>query len=157
MTEDEIVGGHHWLNGRGFGWTPGVGDGQGGLACCSSWGRKESDTTERLNWTDLIGHLNIFYLKIYSFIDLNISCIVKLLSTHIASLFDNHWYWCSHWFLGPFSLSHSQQLEGLLGQGLSDCTSYRVVWQVFPKQQHQFTSHLENVSVPWMQIISPPW
>ena len=53
MTEDEMVGWHHWLNGHGFGWTPGVGDGQGGLACCSPWGRKESDTTERLNWTEL--------------------------------------------------------------------------------------------------------
>ena len=40
--------------GGGFGWTPGVGDGQGSLECCSSWGRKESDTTERLNWTELI-------------------------------------------------------------------------------------------------------
>ena len=53
MTEDEMVGWHHWLNGHEFGWTPGVGDGQGGLACCGSWGRKESDTTERLNWTEL--------------------------------------------------------------------------------------------------------
>ena len=51
-TEDEMVGWHHWHNGHGFGWTPGVGDGQGGLVCCSSWGRKESDTTERLNWTE---------------------------------------------------------------------------------------------------------
>jgi len=51
-TEDEMVGWHHQLDGHGFGWTPGVGDGQGGLACCSSWGRKESDTTEWLNWTD---------------------------------------------------------------------------------------------------------
>ena len=50
--EDEMVGWHHWLNGHEFGWTPGVGDRQGGLACCSSWGRKESDTTERLNWTE---------------------------------------------------------------------------------------------------------
>ena len=48
-TEDEMVGWHHRLNGHGFGWTPGVGDGQGGLACCGSWGRKESDTTEWLN------------------------------------------------------------------------------------------------------------
>ena len=47
-TEDEIVGWHHRLNGHGFGWTPGVGDGQGGLACCSWWGCKESDTTELL-------------------------------------------------------------------------------------------------------------
>ena len=50
MTEDEMVGWHHRLNGHGFGWTLGVGDGQGGLACCGSWGRKESDTTEQLNW-----------------------------------------------------------------------------------------------------------
>ena len=46
MTEDEMVEWYHLLNGRGFGWTPGVGDRQGGLAFCSSWGRKESDTTE---------------------------------------------------------------------------------------------------------------
>ena len=52
-TEDEMVGWHHWLDGHGFEWTPAVGDGQGGLACCSSWGRNESDTTERLNWTEL--------------------------------------------------------------------------------------------------------
>ena len=52
-TEDEMVGWHHQLNGCGFGWTLGVGDGQGGLVCCGSWGRKESDTTERLNWTEL--------------------------------------------------------------------------------------------------------
>ena len=51
MTEDEMVGWHHWLNGHGFGWTLGVGDGQGGLACCGSWGRKELDKTEQLNWT----------------------------------------------------------------------------------------------------------
>ena len=52
-TEDEMVGCHHWLNGHGFGWTPGVGNGQGSLVCCGSWGHKESDTNERLNWTDL--------------------------------------------------------------------------------------------------------
>ena len=52
MTEDEMVRWHHWLNGHGFGWTLVVGDGQGGLACCDSWGRKESDTTEWLNWTE---------------------------------------------------------------------------------------------------------
>ena len=51
-TEDEMAGWHHWLDGREFEWTPGVGDGQGGLACSNSWGLKESDTTEWLNWTD---------------------------------------------------------------------------------------------------------
>ena len=52
-TEDEMAGWHHWLNGHESEWTPGVGDGQGGLACCDSWGRIESDTTEQLNWTEL--------------------------------------------------------------------------------------------------------
>ena len=49
ITEDGMVGWHHRLNGHEFEQAPGVGDGQGGLACCSPWGRKESDTTERLN------------------------------------------------------------------------------------------------------------
>ena len=53
-AEVEMVGWHHRLDGHGFGWTPGVGDGQGGVACCSSWGCRESDTTERLNWTEQI-------------------------------------------------------------------------------------------------------
>ena len=52
-TKDEMAGWHHWLDGRESEWTLGVGDGQGGLACCDSWGHKESDTTERLNWTEL--------------------------------------------------------------------------------------------------------
>ena len=51
-TEDEMAGWHHQFSGHEFGWTSGVGDGQGGLACCDSWGCKESDTTERLNWTE---------------------------------------------------------------------------------------------------------
>ena len=59
-TEDEMVGWHHQFNEHGFGWIPGVADGQGGLACCDSWGRKESDMTERLNWTEL----NVSCLKL---------------------------------------------------------------------------------------------
>ena len=59
-TEDEMAGWHHWLDGCESEWTLGVGDGQGGLACCSSWGCKESDTTERLNWTEL----NIYSWKL---------------------------------------------------------------------------------------------
>ena len=63
MTEDEMAGWHHWLDGCESEWTPGVGDGQGGLACCSSWGRKESDITERLKWTEL--NWNSFH-EVYS-------------------------------------------------------------------------------------------
>ena len=50
-TEDEMVGWHHWLNERGFGWTPGVGDGQGGMACCGSWDHKSQ--TRLSDWTEL--------------------------------------------------------------------------------------------------------
>ena len=64
MTEDEMVGWHHRLNGPGFGWTPGDADGQRGLACCSSWGCRESDTTEWLNWTEL--NLVMFMCKVFS-------------------------------------------------------------------------------------------
>ena len=49
MTEDEMIGWHCRLDGHGFGWTPGVGDGQGCLVCCTSWGSKKLDTTEQLN------------------------------------------------------------------------------------------------------------
>ena len=73
-TEDEMARCHHQLNGHGFGWTLGVGDGQGGLVCCSPWGHKELDATEWLNWTDryrktemneepfLISFRNYFYI-----------------------------------------------------------------------------------------------
>ena len=60
-TEDEMVGWHHWLNGQEFEQAPGVGAGQGGLACCSPWGHKESDMIEWLNWTDLA----VIYFSIY--------------------------------------------------------------------------------------------
>ena len=51
-TEDEMVGWHHQLDGHEFEQSPGVGDRQGSVACCSPWGHKESDTTEQLNWTE---------------------------------------------------------------------------------------------------------
>ena len=53
-TENEMARWHRWLDGRESEWTPRVGDGQGGLACCNSWGLKGSDTTELLNWTELL-------------------------------------------------------------------------------------------------------
>ena len=59
-TEDEMAGWHHWPNERESQWTPGVGDGQGGLACCDSWGCKESDMTERLIWSEWLMLLSTF-------------------------------------------------------------------------------------------------
>ena len=58
--EDEMAGWHHWLDGHESKWTLGDGDGQRGLACCESWGRKDSDTTERLNWTELLKKTYLF-------------------------------------------------------------------------------------------------
>ena len=81
-TENEMVGWHHQLNGHEFEWIPGVGDGQGGLACCSPWSRKESDATE-LNWSN-------FYLIF----------LQNCLTTHGLLLFHRtfrinffKWYW----------------------------------------------------------------
>ena len=63
MTEDEMVEWHHRLDGHGFEWTPGVGDGQGGLACWDSWGHKESDTTERATELKLTDVLRDYHTK----------------------------------------------------------------------------------------------
>ena len=73
MTEDEMAGWHHWLNERESEWTPGVGDGQGDLACCDSSGCKESDTTEQLNWTELnVSFKGCISLLIFCLDDLSI-------------------------------------------------------------------------------------
>ena len=85
-TEDEMVGWHHRLDGHGFGWTPGVGDGQGGLACWGSWGHKELDTTEQLtqlNWTEL----NWMYLV--SDEDGSLSGLIPKLFSHLYILFEH--------------------------------------------------------------------
>ena len=71
-TEDEMAGWPHRFNRREFEWTPGVGDGQVGLVCCSSWGCKESDTTEWLNWTESSVYSNMLLSRH--------PCIVMVLS-----------------------------------------------------------------------------
>ena len=67
-TEGEMAGWHHRLDGHEFEWTLEDSEGQGGLACCVSWGHKESDTTERLIWSDLIDQYNIspIYIKCHN-------------------------------------------------------------------------------------------
>ena len=83
-TEDEMAGWHHWLDGRESEWTPGVGDGQEGLACCDSWDGKESDMTEWLNWTDWTECLwfgwgllySIFYYSYHVFVP--ITCFANM-------------------------------------------------------------------------------
>jgi len=81
-TEDEMVGCHHRFNGHEFGWTPGVGDRQGGLACCGSWGHKELDTTEQLSWNYycfLAIYLPLFFHLILTTIKQTATIIVHIL------------------------------------------------------------------------------
>ena len=85
MTEDEMAGWHHQLDAQEFGWTPGVGDGQGGLACCDSWGCKESDTTEWLKWTQLYplgGHGKHSFYQV-------VNTIIEVMNKHLH--FGNLW------------------------------------------------------------------
>ena len=77
-TEDEMAGWHHWLDGCESGCTPGVADGQGGLGFCDSGGRKESNTTERLNWTELI-----LFLKFQPF---SIECFGNLKKNQLTCM-----------------------------------------------------------------------
>ena len=78
--EDEMAGWHHWFDGHEFEWSQGVGDGQGGLACYDSWGRKESNMTERLNWTELICKYFLLFHK------LPFNCAVGLVAKSCLTL-----------------------------------------------------------------------
>ena len=97
VTEDEMAGWHHQLDGHEFGWTPGVGDGQGGLACCSSWGCKELDMTERLKWTELNWvELLVNYLSFCLTGKVYISFISE------GQLFQVKYFWYTFFFFQPF-------------------------------------------------------
>ena len=96
-TEDMMVGWHHGLDGRESEWPPGVGDGQGGLACCDSWSRKESDTTERLNWTELNWTMSKVEYPYGRLLAIRISFFITNLSSLCILLLD-----CSpfpYWFI----------------------------------------------------------
>ena len=104
MTEDHIVGWHHWLDGHEFEQAPRVGDGQGGLACCSPWGRKESDTTEQLNWAEAHS-----YQHFHRLLDSKKSTWCSFLSWH-----------CIHLYLHTFfqSLSFFRECSSILHPSL---------------------------------------
>ena len=127
-TEDEMAGWHHRFDGHEFGWTPGVGDGQGGLACCNSWGRKESDTTDRLNWTELKGYEEM----IDYFADLwKDDMIVKLKQPETNSL-----KYMGVWYLAQIKL----MINLLLGKGTqkewgcSMSSDWEMSWHVWGQE-----------------------
>ena len=91
-TEDEMAEWHHLLDERESEWTPGVGDGQGGLVCCDSWDRKESDTTERLNWAVQFSQhyslkrLFLHYIFLSPLSSINCKYVDWLLGPHFCSI-----------------------------------------------------------------------
>ena len=96
-TEDEMSGWHHWLDGREFEWTPGVGGGQEGLACCNSWGCRESDMTEWLNWTEEIKlnkkHLNKWFkitLNLFYFVFWSVKLFLKCIASFQCWVYNSY-------------------------------------------------------------------
>ena len=108
--EDEMVGWHHQLNGHGFEWTPEVGDGQGGLACCDSQGHKESDMTERLNWTEGLQWCVYFMFIWLDWVLVSacgfFSCGMKTVNCIICGLVSWPGFQCRSSAVGMQSLSH---------------------------------------------------
>ena len=100
MTQDEMAGWHHGLDGCESEWTPGAGDGRGGLACCNSWGGKESDTTERLNWTE--GNLDFLLccsIPLYPFLT---DLLASILLLNVYSRSSGLLLSCSSNFSNPY-------------------------------------------------------
>ena len=90
-TEDEMAGWHHWLNGRESKWTPGVGDGQGGLACCNSWGRKESDKMVHILLKPGLKNFEHYFASVWD----ECNCVIVWALFGIAFL----WDWNENWAL----------------------------------------------------------
>ena len=106
ITENEMAGRHHQLDGHEFEWTPGVGEGQGGLACCNSWGCKESDTTERLNWTEW--HMTSFFVIVCCLSSL-VKGLFKCLAVFKIELFSYFWVlkvFCLDIDISPFHIDN---------------------------------------------------
>ena len=92
-TEDEMAGWHHWLDGHESEWTPGVGDGQGGLACCNSWGHKYSDMTEQLNWNEqFFSCWNLLFSAPSGESPLHPPLLLLQISSHLLHLQDLSWH-----------------------------------------------------------------
>ena len=102
-TEDEMAGWHHRLDGHEFGWTPGVGDGQGSLVCCDSWGCKESDMTEQLNWMTVYG-VDLFLHFLFCFI---IYLSVFILKQHYLIFLSNN-FWNQELYFLESKVQHSR-------------------------------------------------
>ena len=124
-----MVGWHHQLNAHGFGWTPGVGDGQGGLECCSSWDCKESDRTEQLNWTELNNRaITVFF--IFKVIEWRVIFLSSIQSSH--SFIINFFIHSFHKLYSWIHLLHNVLLS-IWGKATGSCVNeynYEIEWKM---------------------------
>ena len=115
-----MAGWHHRLDGREFEWTPGVGDGQGGLACCDSWGHKESDMTEQLNWTDVeVGSFYAHCLK-----SLNHKWVLNFVKAFSASIKTIIWFLSFNLLIWYITLIDFYILKNLCIPGINPTSSW---------------------------------
>ena len=134
-TEDEMVGWHHQLKGRESGWTLGVGDGQGGLVCCNSWGRKESDTTKRLNLrTCLLGRRK--REKYVYFIFPKVKAGISFMTKHLL---------VSYLFIK--TQGHEFSLTCVI-------LSHFFFWAIWPKTTHMTEARIPSSSINiWKEVL----
>jgi len=130
-TEDEMAGWHHWLDGPESEWTPGVGDGQGGLACCDSWSCKESDTTEQLNW--IISDAKHLFMCLLAICICSLESYLGLLPIFLFSFF---WYWAPQvfwifWRLILCPLLHFQIFSPILRIIFLSCLGFPLLCKSF--------------------------
>ena len=145
-TEDEMAGWYHWLDGHESEWTLGVGDGQGGLVCCDSWGRKELDTTEWLNWTEL----RASYCRLSQLNARSISCLYCILKSpqYLACNWESTWDWVisgSWWWTG--------RPDMLQFMGLQSQTQLSNWIELTEMQKHFLTKNLSAI-IPHSQIFT---
>ena len=140
-TEDKMAGWHHWLDAHEFGWTPGVGDGQGGLACYDSWDHKELDMTEQLNWIELnsrwcpalLNSLCTCYINVILFVFLKIILLLYFWPCWVFITVQTFLLWwagaalcCRAWVshCGGFSCTGSRAWTCVVvAYGFSSCSS----------------------------------
>ena len=115
MTEDEMAGWHHQLDVHEFGWTPGAGDGQGSLVCSNPWGRKESDTTEWLNWTVGPCQQKSFYLVVFASGNQR---VIEILKGFYFNSANNCWVLTMR-----LVLEDSEELRKVFSKGMNSLTS----------------------------------